>query len=269
MKKRIVIGDLHGRYGYLKDIYEHEDPDEVILLGDYFDSWDIWPEDQEESYQKTLELRQEHLSKGRGSWIMLLGNHDTHYLPMWPGRCSGWSQDTEFRVQSKLNRGLNDGTLRMAWVDTDIRTIYSHAGLSQAWYEKWLSGSLGNIETVTFDAFRFVGADPYGDDPRNSPLWIRPGSLMGDPYQDESGHIWDQVFGHTESMSPAAWSKTGKDDEIGEFWCIDCLPKAYLRETIDGTHVTRELIDTFNHEVLPEVSEDLELSVLPGNDQRR
>lgn len=265
MKKRIIIGDLHGRYSYLKDAYLYEDPDEVILLGDYFDSWNIWPEDQEKSWESTLKLRQEHLKKNRGRWIMLLGNHDTHYLPDWPSRCSGWNQDTEFRVQSKLSRCLDKGILRMAWIDTDLRTIYSHAGLSQTWFDRWLSGSLGNIETVSFDAFRFVGADPYGNDPRNSPLWIRPGSLMTDPYQDKSGHIWDQVFGHTESMSPAAWDKTGKDGELGKFWCIDCLPKAYLRETIDKTNVTRELIDTFNHEILPEISKDLALSILPGN----
>ena len=255
MKKRIVIGDLHGRYGYLHDAYSYEDPDEVILLGDYFDSWDIWPEDQEKSWKSVLELRKDHLAKNRGPWIMLLGNHDTHYLPMWPGRCSGWNQDTEFRMQSRLSRSLDDGILRMAWIDTDIKTIYSHAGLSHTWFETWLSGSLGNIETVTFDAFRFVGADPYGDDPRNSPQWIRPGSLMTDPYHDESGHIWDQIFGHTESMSPLVWSKVGKDDKMGEFWCIDCLPKFYLRETIDGTSVTRELIDTFSHEVVPETTE--------------
>lgn len=264
MKKRIVIGDLHGRYKYLEDAYRYEDPDEVILLGDYFDSWNIWPEEQEKSYLKTLELRKEHLAKGRGHWIMLLGNHDTHYLPGWPGRSSGWNQDTEFRVQSKLSWGLDDGTLRMAWIDSDIKTIYSHAGLSQVWFERWLEGSLGNIESVSFDAFRFVGADFYGDDPRNSPLWIRPASLMSGPYQDGSGHLWDQVFGHTESMSPTTWNKTGKDEEISEFWCIDCLPKAYLRETIDGIQVTRDLIDSFSHEViLDSEEEDLVLSIFP------
>lgn len=264
MKKRIIIGDLHGRYGYLKDIYTYEDPDEVILLGDYFDSWDIWPEDQERSWDRTIKLREEHLAKNRGRWIMLLGNHDAHYLPNWPGQYSGWNQDTEFRVQSKLSRSLDGGILRVAWIDTDLKTIYTHAGLSQVWFDRWLSGSLGNIETVSFDAFQFVGPDPYGDDPRNSPLWIRPRSLLANPYQDESGQIWNQIFGHTEPMSPVAWDKIGKNEKPGEFWCIDCLPKAYLRETIDGTQVTRELVDSFNHEVLPEISEELTLSI-PGN----
>ena len=39
--KRIVIGDPHGRWGYIKQIYDKEQPDEVIILGDYFDSFDV------------------------------------------------------------------------------------------------------------------------------------------------------------------------------------------------------------------------------------
>ena len=34
--KRIVIGDPHGRWRSVKKIYDYEQPDEVIILGDYF-----------------------------------------------------------------------------------------------------------------------------------------------------------------------------------------------------------------------------------------
>ena len=30
MKKRIIIGDTHGRWEYIKQIYDKENPDEVI-----------------------------------------------------------------------------------------------------------------------------------------------------------------------------------------------------------------------------------------------
>lgn len=33
--KRIVIGDPHGRWRSVKKIYDYEQPDEVIILGDY------------------------------------------------------------------------------------------------------------------------------------------------------------------------------------------------------------------------------------------
>ena len=253
MKKRIIIGDPHGRYGYVKDIYAYEDPDEVILLGDYFDSWDIWPADQKTSYEGILELRQAHHEKGRGPWVMLLGNHDAHYLPAWPnGKCSGWSGETEAFAGPLLSKGMDDGTLRIAWVDTDIKTIYTHAGVTEPWASRWLSGSLGNLETVAYEAFQFVGADPYGDDSRNSPLWVRPSSLLANPWEDTEGHLWDQVFGHTESIAPAGWLRKGRDGQEAEFWCMDCIGKFYLRESIDGNLVTREVIDTFTHEVVPE-----------------
>ena len=39
-KRSIVIGDTHGR-NYWKKIIKHENPNRVIFIGDYFDSFDI------------------------------------------------------------------------------------------------------------------------------------------------------------------------------------------------------------------------------------
>ena len=41
MIKRIIIGDPHGRWVSFKNIYDKEQPNEVIVLGDYFDSFNI------------------------------------------------------------------------------------------------------------------------------------------------------------------------------------------------------------------------------------
>ena len=58
--KRIVIGDPHGRWRFVKKIYDYEQPDEVIILGDYFDSFNIDAYEQRESYNNIIELRKNH-----------------------------------------------------------------------------------------------------------------------------------------------------------------------------------------------------------------
>ena len=78
--KRIIIGDPHGRWDPIKNIYDKEQPDEVIILGDYFDSFDIDAYTQRECYDKIIELRKEHLKLNKGRFIMLIGNHDMHYM---------------------------------------------------------------------------------------------------------------------------------------------------------------------------------------------
>jgi predicted MPP superfamily phosphohydrolase len=78
--KRIVIGDPHGRWNFVKQIYDKEQPEEVIILGDYFDSFNIDVYAQRESYEHIIELRKEHLKKYHRGFVMLIGNHDMHYM---------------------------------------------------------------------------------------------------------------------------------------------------------------------------------------------
>ena len=39
MNKRIILGDMHGNFKCVQDIYNNEHPDMVIMLGDYCDSF--------------------------------------------------------------------------------------------------------------------------------------------------------------------------------------------------------------------------------------
>ena len=61
--KRIVLGDTHGRYDVIEEIYNIENPDEVILLGDYCDSYINDTSVVVESYKKIRKLQKEHQSE--------------------------------------------------------------------------------------------------------------------------------------------------------------------------------------------------------------
>ena len=74
--KTVVIGDVHGR-SLWKLIVNQENPDRVIFIGDYFDSFNIKGEEQLNNFLDIIEYKK---SSGK-EVIMLIGNHDFHYFP--------------------------------------------------------------------------------------------------------------------------------------------------------------------------------------------
>ena len=242
--KRIILGDPHGRWDPIIQIYNKEQPDEVIILGDYFDSFNVDAYAQRECYEKIVALRKEHLSKKKGRFVMLIGNHDMHYMDENFGRCSGWNSLTCSQAGYPLCRDWDAEILKMIFVDEVNKTIYSHAGVSMNWFNYWIkSKSLGDINTIETRAFAFTykeGGDYYGSSSWNSPLWIRPEGLKKSPYKDGDKIIWSQIFGHTQPNAPMKWV-----DNDGEFYCIDCINKAYLVEILNDQNVLEERVLTY------------------------
>ena len=85
--KRITIGDPHGLWRFVKQIYDKDQPDEVIILGDYFDSFNIDVYTQGNLMRTQLNFVKNILrSIGKGMHV-LIGNHDMHYMDDKFGRC--------------------------------------------------------------------------------------------------------------------------------------------------------------------------------------
>ena len=244
--KRIIIGDPHGRWNFVKQIYDKELPDEVVILGDYFDSFKIDVYTQRESYENIINLRKEHLKMHNGRFIMLIGNHDFHYMDEKFGRCSGWNALSASVASYPLCRDWDAEILKFIFVDEINKTIYSHAGVSMNWFNSWIkSKSLGDINTIETKAFSFTfkdGGDYFGSSSYNSPLWIRPEGLKECPYKDKEGIVWSQVFGHTEPETPMHWKYNN-----AHFYGIDCIYKHYLIEELDnnGILINRYLGNTY------------------------
>ena len=241
--KRIIIGDPHGRWNAVKNIYDKEQPDEVIILGDYFDSFNIDAYNQRECYDNIINLRKEHLSKHGRGFYMLIGNHDMHYMDEAFGRCSGWNPVTNYQASYPLCRDWDAEILKMIFIDEVNKTIYSHAGVTMNWFQQWIkSNSLADINTIETKAFQFTyknGGDYYGSSSWNSPLWVRPEGLKKSPYKDKDGIVWTQIFGHTQTNAPHHWINNG-----GEFYCIDCINEAYLVEILNDQNVLEKRVLT-------------------------
>lgn len=242
MKKRIILGDVHGRYDIVESIYNKEQPDEVIVLGDYVDTHEMISDyEQHKSLDNLLILREKHLDTNKGKFILLFGNHDFHYYydsPMFE-QYSGYSYQRAKWATSVFKELIKNNVMQAVYIDKINKTIYSHAGVSNTWlndnnisiYE--INDSLkNNLGYFTFKYGKYYS--PTGDNVENSCIWIRPASLLSDMYIDENNEKWTQIVGHTQGFKIQCFNENGisKLNDANLILC-DCLSYEYLIEYID------------------------------------
>lgn len=127
--KLIAIGDLHGRSCWQHLAFDRYDV--IIFLGDYVDSAQYSDRQILKNFETVVAFKKSLPHKV----ILLLGNHDIQYLhfPKYP--CSGFNpglQETLTRIFTE-----NKNLFQVAY---QIKShLFSHAGLSQPWYEKFIS----------------------------------------------------------------------------------------------------------------------------------
>ena len=263
--KRIIFGDFHDHFDSLNQIYQDEQPYSVIHLGDYFDSFNTTPESMRESFTNLLKLRHEHLSNPKkGDFVLLLGNHDYHYLQYGLERYSGYNTGYDLWAHQQLQELWNTHQLKLVEYDYTSKTLYSHAGVTNTWLkENRMDGvELEYLNAINLFRLRFTyagGGDYYGDSVYSSPIWVRPNSLLNDMYKDEEGVVWTQIVGHTNESTPVCyypknnrsgfpskrdWNIINSNEEKPILWVMDCMPKYYIREmiTIDGEVKSREIV---------------------------
>ena len=191
--KIIVLGDTHGRNKWEQIVKQSFD--KVIFLGDYFDSFDIPFQDQWENFMDILEFKKENPDKV----ILLLGNHDYHYLCDIEEHYSGYHYENKNQIAACLNSELEDNNIQICYSHEDW--IFSHAGITTTWainnnidFDN-LEKSINELFKTDKQAFKFtegVNYSNYGDDITQSPIWVRPRSLG----QDKIDGV-KQVVGHT------------------------------------------------------------------------
>ena len=218
--KLVAIGDIHGR-DIWKQIVETEQPNTVVFVGDYFDSFDIPGKVQIDNFKNIIQWKHDN---PQCKVVLLIGNHDFHYMPeAYNDRYSGFQRDLYIEISQTLE--TNKHHLRMAYGVDDL--VFSHAGITPEFLFKNGWGEQGIVEFINDlwhyrpHKFKFADngghSDPYGDDEFQGPLWIRPKSLMKACQEVKKTMI--QVVGHTAVKEIDAKGKTTG----GRYYFIDCL----------------------------------------------
>lgn len=201
--KRVYIGDIHGREIW-KDIISKEKTKYIRFIGDYFDPYD--PSLCDIEINNFVDIC-DYLQSNKLA-VALLGNHDHHYLTE-----VGYTGTS--RYNSKNAKFINDvlesnkHLFQMAHADDDI--LMSHAGVSMDWLNLLnysgnytasdIANFVNNVDTkeFTFKAIspdRLRISDLSGDNSYQSPIWIRPYSLIVNNKEKLNTKVI-QILGHT------------------------------------------------------------------------
>jgi hypothetical protein len=210
--KTVVIGDTHGRSNWKLAIYQEEPVDRVIFIGDYFDSFDISAVEQIHNFKEIIEYKETSFTNDgkddqhKTEVVLLIGNHDHHYFPeVGYSGTSGYQSGVAPSITQVIDE--NRHHLQMAYGFDEY--LFTHAGVSpvfmdevygkDGWSKENIVQDLNDLWKYKPNAFQFNGFDAYGDNTTQTPIWIRPGSLMSANKKHENGLKKDyiQVVGHT------------------------------------------------------------------------
>jgi len=179
----IAIGDTHGNCDWEK-IVAKETFDKVVFVGDYFDTHDdISPEQQKQNFKNLINHKKANMDKV----VLLIGNHDYHYLSSVNETYSGHQSWQAFDIRELLQAAIDANLMQMCFVWQNI--IFSHAGVTKTWCKnnlvqaEFIEDSINDLFKYKPHAFKFTSGkncSPYGDDVEQSPIWVRPNSLLQD-----------------------------------------------------------------------------------------
>jgi predicted MPP superfamily phosphohydrolase len=193
--KIIALGDTHGRTDW-KIISAKNDFDKIVFIGDYFDTHEnISPDQQKDNFKDLIAYKKANMDKV----VLLFGNHDYHYLSTTEEIYSGFQMFHKTDIQEMIHEAISEDLLCMCFIWKNI--IFTHAGVTKTWcntnliQKEFLEQSINDLFKYKPNAFRFTSGknrDQYGDDICQTPIWVRPNSLLVDGIDD-----YIQVVGHT------------------------------------------------------------------------
>lgn len=218
--KTLVIPDIHHRTRTVAAIIEHERPDLVIWLGDWFDDFG----DNEEISRRTASFLVERINNHPDD-IFIWGNHDTHYA--FPGKhtlCSGFSQ-AKHRVISEIMRPRHWD--RFEWYVWHKRWLMTHAGLTKPHVPSdvveitpWLAIQAAEAQLKLRQSQKHwmftAGMARSGSAPFGGVNWCDTSEFVPIPGVN-------QIFGHTPSRTPVRFNKPRSSN-----YCIDTNSRHYM-----------------------------------------
>jgi len=250
--KNIYIGDIHGRDVWKQIVEKHSDVDNIVFIGDYFDSFDISGIEQLRNAQEIIEFKKERELDPTKKVYLLIGNHDIHY---WPGikdrgSTSGFQPTMMFQFEQFFRENENMFQMSVSLGTTINRRLCTHAGVSAKFLkdvgywtydyedESHVSEFLNELfkhkpNQFTFNSYadRYMGfANGYGNNEEQSPIWIRPKSLQRSNKNEDIKKMYVQIVGHTHQNNIDIKGKTTG----GKYYYIDTLPSGEYLVEVDG-----------------------------------
>jgi hypothetical protein len=250
MSKTIYIGDIHGRDIWEQIVEEHKDADNIVFIGDYFDSFDIPGTVQLRNAKEIVEFKKFQELDPTKKVYLLIGNHDIHYMRGITGK--GATSGFQSNMMYEFEQFFEDNKEHFQMCVQIGDRLCTHAGISERFikdtgywshdYEDY--NDIGEFINDLFhfkpNQFTFEGYDNrnyglmspngYGDDEGQSPIWIRPRSLQRSNKNTDLKKNYIQIVGHTQQDNIDIKGKTTG----GRYYYIDTLPSGEYLIDEDG-----------------------------------
>jgi hypothetical protein len=227
--KLVAIGDIHGRDIWKQIVAKEHDADEFVFVGDYFDSFTIKGPDQINNFLDIIEFKE----RSKFPVTLIIGNHDHHY---YPGVDDSGTSGYQTLLAPSIKHIVDDNKQYLQAAYQVGEFVFTHAGLSSEWLDDSIEGwGVSNMVYKVNELFYFqpnkiayrsykqvgdqvYGAQGYGNETFQGPLWIRPAALMNANKKTLRKKII-QVVGHTPQDNIDIEGKaTG-----GRYYFIDTL----------------------------------------------
>lgn len=252
VEKALIIPDIHGRTFWKKDtesFLENDKNGVIVFLGDYLDPYEkegIKSDDAIDNFKKILEFKKEHAD----NVILLLGNHDLHYIYYDFGECSRYDRWRAKRIGNLFTNDISLFKMAFSIKSGNKKFILSHAGIQKNWVNEFF----GDIQLKITDdnVVEFMNAQLDSMQISPDSTFISKLDIMspirGGFFYDHGSMVWAdcteylkpdteiygdfQIFGHTVLKMPFIFKN---------FACLDCLQSFILEngiiEYMDGTPV--------------------------------
>ncbi len=181
----IIVGDIHGDLDKAKAFLTYKPEALHVALGDYLDSFLEPVERQIETLQMLMD----------SSAVLLLGNHEVHYLDYAPFQFAGYNFDHWHIFQEIIEKNLQRFTAAYA-VDGWLCT---HAGMRRGLSRLKDVDHLAKILNLRYQKFLVRRFYNYG-----KPTEYRGQSIFYHNYwmEEDSLASVKQIFGHVEQKQP-------------------------------------------------------------------
>ena len=159
----IVFGDIHGLTHWKKVVDENPNC-RYIFLGDYLDPYEnIAPNRLIANLKEIIKLKK----ALNDDVVLLLGNHDLHYLRLDVEPCSRF----DCEIEEAAHTLFSENSQLFAYAFQEGNSIFTHAGISQKWFfddfegdvNKNIAEQLNNPQHDQLPALFRCGAARGGD----------------------------------------------------------------------------------------------------------
>lgn len=211
--KIIIVPDVHGRTFWRSSKEKIKEVDKVVFLGDYLDPYPaegITTKDAIKEFKEIIKFRKKYPEKV----VLLIGNHDCHYLDLSPNitPCSRY----DYENAAKIKKIFNDNKDLFQLLYKEDKYLFSHAGVIRDWMTEQcdcviLSALLRN-QHLAYDHLWYMSSLRGGYGQYGSCVWSDVRQFVN----QYSGVF--QIFGHTQLVKEYFGPFPGHET----YACLDC-----------------------------------------------